>query len=76
MSVPGNVAAGVSPATSRFSDRHVDDLELGELRQTFLPELPADPRAFRAAERHRRMSRCLLIHTVPASICEASRDGL
>jgi hypothetical protein len=67
MSVPGNVA-GVSPATSGFSDRHVDDLELGELRQTFLPKLSADPRVFRAAERHVRENVEAL-----ASICEASR---
>ena len=38
----------------------VDDLQLGELGETFLGEFGADARG--------AMSRCLLIHTVPASI--------
>jgi hypothetical protein len=76
MSVPGNVAGGVSPATSRFSDRHVDELEFGELRQTFLPSSLPIPELFPPPNgTYGRMSRCLLIHTVPASICKASRDG-
>ena len=47
----GKVAGEFSARDKSQLDGHVDDLELGELRQTFRSKLSADSGVFRMAER-------------------------